>query len=81
MFGGHKTTVVLENYKTAYVGFGSLFGESGSNSDYRLQNGPSKGAPVKEPTLGSMGIKIISRLINKSIIIIRRKSIKRLLTR
>jgi hypothetical protein len=30
---------------------------------------------VKEPTLGSMGIKIISRLINKSIIIIRRKSI------
>jgi hypothetical protein len=39
-------------------------------TDYRLQNGPSKGAPVlKEPTLGSMGINTISRLVNKSIII------------
>jgi hypothetical protein len=35
------------------------------HTDYRLQNGPSKGATVKEPTLGSMGIKTISRLINK----------------
>jgi hypothetical protein len=46
-----------QSYKRDY---GTLLGDGAT--DYRFQNGPSKGAPVKEPTLGSTGIKIISPL-------------------